>query len=241
MERGITPGLFSRKKRSLLYDDSQHCATFCLSGSSYAVRVGQIDGDGSGISGQKRPAGELCQELDGGCALRKPYDYELTALVILVPEAVAAVERFRQEYDWSAQRGLGPHITVLLPFVEAGPSDVKLLKDLFGACAPFAFQLLGPERFDRYVYLEPHPREPFIELTNRVLCAYPDLQPYDGQFAYEGVIPHLTVAYHEDESVLDRVYCELAGSRVEAVASSVLLMECREECWHRVCEFRLAG
>jgi hypothetical protein len=165
----------------------------------------------------------------------------LTALVILVPEAAAAVERFRQGYDWSGQRGLGPHITVLLPFVEAGPSDIKLLKDLFGACAPIAFQLLGPARFDRYVFLDPHPRGPFIELTNRVLSAYPDLQPYDGKFAYEGVIPHLTVAYHEDESVLERISRELACCRVEAVASSVELMELREERWHQICGFRLGG
>ena len=77
--------------------------------------------------------------------------------------------------------------------------------------------------------------------TTSPICAYPDLQPYDGQFAYEGVIPHLTVAYHEDESVLEHIYRELADCRVDVVASSVDLMELREERWHRVCEFRLAG
>ena len=35
-------------KRSLLYDDSQHCATFALSGSTDVARVGRIAGNGSG-------------------------------------------------------------------------------------------------------------------------------------------------------------------------------------------------
>src|SRR5580658_7197030 len=65
---GLRPGS-SAGKRSLLYDDSQHCATFCISGSGYVARGGQIDGDGSGISGQKRAAGEVCEELNGGCTV----------------------------------------------------------------------------------------------------------------------------------------------------------------------------
>jgi hypothetical protein len=162
----------------------------------------------------------------------------LTALVILVPEADVTVGRFRRRYDWSAERGLGPHITVLLPFIEAAPSDVSRLKELFESQSPIAFAL-RVARFENYVYLEPNPREPFIELTNLVLAAYPDLKPYDGQFAYDGVIPHLTVAYHEDAAVLDRISWELADCRVEAVAKSVVLMECREDWWHPLMEFRL--
>jgi hypothetical protein len=162
----------------------------------------------------------------------------LTALVILVPEADAAVGRFRRRYDWSAERGLGPHITVLLPFIEAAPSDLSLLKELFESKNSIAFEL-RVMLFENYVYLEPNPREPFIELTNLVLAAYPDLKPYDGQFAYDGVIPHLTVAYHEDAAVLDRISGELADCRVEAVAKSVVLMECREEWWQPLIEFRL--
>ena len=163
---------------------------------------------------------------------------QMTALVILVPEACTAVERFRQKYDWSAQRGLGPHITVLLPFIDPSPADVSLLRELCGAHNPIAFELHA-SRFERYVYLAPNPCEPFIELTKRVLAAYPDLKPYDGQFAYDGVIPHLTVAYHEDESVLRQISRELSDCRVCAVARSVVLMECRDDWWHPVVEFRL--
>jgi len=159
--------------------------------------------------------------------------------VILVPEAAPAVEEIRRKYDWSAHHGLGPHITVLLPFIEPTASDIALLEDLFGTQNPIAFELANIKRFEQYVYLEPQPGDPFIELTNRVLSAFPDLKPYDGKFTYDGVIPHLTVAYHEDETVLEQILRELAGCRVNAVARSVVLMECRDDWWYPINEFPL--
>jgi hypothetical protein len=166
----------------------------------------------------------------------------LTALIVPVPEAAPAVDPFRQEYDWSARHGLGPHITVLLPFIErtlVGSTDLTLLRGLFAVQRPIKFELANANRFERYVYLEPVPREPFIELTNQVLAAYPLLKPYGGMFAYEGVIPHLTVAYHDDDSVLDRISSELRYCRVNALARTVVLMECRDDWWHPIDEFPL--
>jgi hypothetical protein len=165
-----------------------------------------------------------------------------TALVIPVSEANEAVGKFREEHDWSAQHGMPPHVTVLLPFREIsqlGASDFRMLEDLFGSRDPISFELKNSQRFNRYVYLRPEPSEPFITLTNEVLTAYPDLKPYGGRFGYDGVIPHLTVAYHHNDAVLDQISGQLEGTRIITVASVVHLMECRNDGWCSIAEFRL--
>ena len=120
-----------------------------------------------------------------------------------------------------------------------GASDFGMLDDLFGSRDPIPFELKNSQRFNRYVYLRPEPSEPFITLTNEVLTAYPDLKPYGGRFGYDGVIPHLTVAYHHNDAVLNQISVQLEGTRIVTVASVVHLMECRNDGWCSIAEFRL--
>ena len=53
-----------------------------------------------------------------------------SALVIVVPEAEPLVSDWRAQYDWSAQRGVPAHITLLYPFAPTEKVDGELLSQL---------------------------------------------------------------------------------------------------------------
>ncbi|HLI32017.1 MAG TPA: 2'-5' RNA ligase family protein [Solirubrobacteraceae bacterium] len=129
--------------------------------------------------------GAAARRLARGLGLHGP-----TALVIPVPVADRLVRR-----DARA-RGLGAHITVLHPFIDArklaDATDVALA-ECFAAAEPFDFVLQDVERFPSVVYLAPDPADPFVALTHAVVERWPERLPYEGRF--DSVVPHLTVAY----------------------------------------------
>jgi 2'-5' RNA ligase len=87
-----------------------------------------------------------------------------TALVIVVPEAEALVSEWRTQYDWSAQRGVPAHITLLYPFAPTERVDDELLsqlRKLFVAEAAISFELARVARFPEVAWLAAEPSEPF--------------------------------------------------------------------------------
>jgi 2'-5' RNA ligase len=118
-----------------------------------------------------------------------------SALVIVVPEAEPLVSEWRAQHDWSAQRGVPAHITLLYPFAPTETVDGQLLSQLralFGSEAPFTFQLPRVAHFPEVAWLAPEPSEPFTALTELIAARFPDYPPYEG--IHEVVVPHLTVA-----------------------------------------------
>src|SRR5262245_40443086 len=118
-----------------------------------------------------------------------------SALVIEVPEAEPLVSEWRAQYDWSAQRGVPAHITILYPFAPTETIDDERLgglRDLFSAHAAFSFALLRVARWPDVAWLAPDPDEPFRALIAAVVARYPEYPPYEG--IHDEVIPHLTVA-----------------------------------------------
>jgi 2'-5' RNA ligase len=94
-------------------------------------------------------------------------------------------------------------VTILFPFVAAAEVDDSLVEDLralFGKHDAFAFALDECRHFPHVLYLAPEPAEPFRRLTEAVAAAYPAHPPYGGVF--EEVIPHLTVAEGDRETLL---------------------------------------
>jgi 2'-5' RNA ligase len=150
-----------------------------------------------------------------------------STLVILVPSAEATVGKLRRKLDRSAAWSVPLHITVLYPFAAPGSMSEELLVRLgavLSGCAPFDFALAEIGWFDeRVMYLAPTPREPFVELTNRIVSEFPEHRPYGG--AYDDVVPHLTIGEGVRPARLRR-----AARRVEprlpikAGASEVCLM-----------------
>jgi 2'-5' RNA ligase len=95
-----------------------------------------------------------------------------SAMVMLVPEAEAAVERWRQELEPSAALGVPAHVTLLYPF--ADPEDIServiaKIAETVGGFGAFDFELDEVRWFDEtVVWLGPHPVEPFVvRLANR--------------------------------------------------------------------------
>ncbi len=171
-----------------------------------------------------------------------------SALTVLVPEADALVERWREDYDPSAAVGVPAHITVLYPFLDPERIDDQVVddvRDLLAGFAPIEYRLSRIATFPNVVYLEPEPDEPFRQLTAAVAERWPDHPPYGGEF--EDVIPHLTVAQPDDETRTRALATEVAVAfdgalplelRAEAV---VLLVEGEDGFWRPHTKLPLGG
>ena len=61
----------------------------------------------------------------------------------------------------------------------------------------------------RVLYLAPEPETPFRELTDALAEAFSDHPPYAGAVAQ--VVPHLTVAWHQD-APMDEIRADIAGA-----------------------------
>lgn len=115
-----------------------------------------------------------------------------SGLFLPVPTAEAHVGKLRQKFDPGS---MPAHVTILYPFVppqSISGAVVDALSELLENIEPFEFTLPDIEWFDeRVMYLAPHPRASFVELTTRVSQRFPGHPPYRGKFGE--VIPHLTV------------------------------------------------
>lgn len=166
-----------------------------------------------------------------------------TALVVTVPEAEALVSDWRAEHDWSAQRGVPAHITILYPFAPTEKVDETLLdelRELFAAESPISFELARVARFPAVAWLAPEPSEPFSALVELVAARFPDYPPYEG--AHDEVIPHLTVAEGGPE-LQDRVEAALAERLpISAHANHVaFLFEGDDGLWSEAHRFPLSA
>ena len=110
--------------------------------------------------------------------------------VIQVP--VPALESIAQG---SARVPVCPHITILGPFVDLHDVDDALVRKISEVLAPvraFDVELAQVGHFDDgLTYLAPVPAEPFIQLTELFVAAFPQWPPYGG--AFEGIVPHLSI------------------------------------------------
>jgi len=136
------------------------------------------------------------------------------------------------------------HITVVAPFAEPSEIDEATLTSLtsvLGKVSAFSFALSDIGWFGRKVtYLAPDPAGPFVELTTRVVSAFPSYVPYGGEFAE--VVPHLTVGEGALHTRLRRATRQLHEQLpVPARAHEVWLMTLGDEraTWKRMHTFLL--
>jgi 2'-5' RNA ligase len=104
-------------------------------------------------------------------------------------------------------------VTLVVPFADSSQVDGLLdrLSKLLASFSPFETALAETARFRGLLYLNPEPREPFIEITEALAEAFPEFPPYGGEF--DEVVPHVTVAQ--------------ADGQVLAAASESLPRSCR--------------
>jgi 2'-5' RNA ligase len=164
-----------------------------------------------------------------------------TGLVVRVPEAEPAVRAWRERLDPGARAGVPAHVTVLFPFLDAGRVDDGVCAEVGEVLArhrPFEVRFERCGRFPGVLYLVPEPDVPFRRLTESVVERWPETPPFGGRFA--DVVPHLTVAQGQDDTVVDKVEADLCG-RLPVVAhvSSVDLLVHDGTRWRQRASFAL--
>ena len=132
-----------------------------------------------------------------------------------------------------------PHVTLVVPFADSSQVDGLLgrLSKLLASFAPFETALAETARFRGLLYLNPEPRESFIEMTEALAEAFPEFPPYGGEF--DEVVPHVTVAQADDQ-VLAAAERELAPQLpVMTRVERVWLVEDAPDGWRRHTAFPL--
>jgi 2'-5' RNA ligase len=135
-----------------------------------------------------------------------------TAIVVLTPQAVPVTGHWYSAHTEAGVDGMGPHITLHVPFVPAERLDLAVEARLCAVLSqfqPFDYQLERLERFaDGVLYLAPEPARPFTELALALQDEVPDYPRYHG--AHDVIIPHGTIAASEDSELLDRIAADVA-------------------------------
>ncbi|MFE7562168.1 2'-5' RNA ligase family protein [Kitasatospora sp. NPDC057500] len=163
-----------------------------------------------------------------------------SALILPVPEAEAVVGPWRERYDPSARLGVPAHVTVLYPFRPADRLDAEVLGDLaelIAAQPAFDLAFTRGGDFPGVHWLAPSAEGAvrLNALTAAVAARWPEHPPYGGRF--EEVVPHLTVAYHDDPGP---IAADLAPHLpLAARAGVVRLLVFDGACWVRRADFPL--
>jgi 2'-5' RNA ligase len=154
-----------------------------------------------------------------------------SAVVVAVPEAGAAVERWLERTaGFKPSHGVPPHVTILFPFVPAsdlGPPVISAVRAIAGRFPPFAIELRELRRWPDVLYLAPEPPEPFVELTEAFVVAYPEHPPYEG--AHDDVVPHLTVAQGDPDPIAAAEIDVLPALPIGAWAVELLVLAQRAQ------------
>ena len=160
-----------------------------------------------------------------------------SAVVVAVPEAADAVDRWREQTcSDKPSIGVPPHVTLVFPFAPAERIDESLIASLgevVSRVEKFELELRETARFPELLYLVPEPPAPFMQLTGAIVGHFPEYQPYEGAFTLNDLVPHLTVAYG-DAAFLDAVETDVSPKLpiVARVQEAVLLEEVEQD-WGR--------
>lgn len=160
-----------------------------------------------------------------------------SAVVVAVPEAAGAVDRWREQTCKDKPSiGVPPHVTLVFPFAPAeriNDALIASLREVVGRVEQFDLELRETARFPELLYLAPEPSAPFMQLTGAIVGHFPDYQPYEGAFTLNDLVPHLTVAYG-DTQFLDEVDADVSPKLpiVRRVQEAVLLEEVEPD-WGR--------
>ena len=118
-----------------------------------------------------------------------------TAVLVLVPEAEAAVGDHRAHLDVAASWGVPAHLSIVYPFVPPAEVDDDVLARLAAAVGTVpAFDCTFPRTAwfgDDVLWLAPDPVAPLLHLIQAVVAAFPAYLPYGG--IHGDPLPHLTV------------------------------------------------
>ena len=155
--------------------------------------------------------------------------------VIIVPvlNAEPIVGKWGKKYDPVALHGIPAHVTLLYPFLDPQyiTSDILAkLGDVFFKVHKFSFTLTRIDTFPGVVYLEPTPKENFVQITQDLVKTFPANPAYGGK--YPEIHPHLTLAQIQNIGETDKVEAEIATD----ILGKLPLTAVAEEAWLMVKE-----
>jgi 2'-5' RNA ligase len=139
-----------------------------------------------------------------------------SVILIPVPSADPAVGEWRKKYDDVALHGIPSHITLLFPFKKPSEITQKIIQKLnalFSHVKQFSFTLDNVNTFPNVIFLEPNPKDKFIELTETIVHNFPDNLPYEGKFP--SINPHLTIGGLREEQKIhylkEKIVCDISN------------------------------
>ena len=152
-------------------------------------------------------------------------------ILVPIPSADPVVGKWREKYDHAALHGIPSHITLLFPFKnweEINSEVINKLNVIFSKCKSFQFSLSQINTFPNVVFLEPSPKEKFIQLTQEIVKFFPENPPYRGN--YQSINPHLTIGQFNPSQDTNKIKEEIAHDihtrlPIKATAQEVWLME----------------
>jgi hypothetical protein len=165
-----------------------------------------------------------------------------SAIILSVPEAEPLVGALRLEGDASAAQGVPAHVTLLYPFVpDPDVGVVEELRFFFAGVDSFPLDFRAVGEFPEVVYLAPEQAKDVHGLTEALCRRWPGYPPYDGLFALEDVVPHLTVVDTPDGALRARARAEVeAGLPVASRAHEASLWVHGPDGWSQLAALPLA-
>lgn len=159
-------------------------------------------------------------------------------ILIPVPAADPVVGYWRKKYDKVANHGIPSHVTLLFPFKEPSlitKNDLIKLNGIFSKIEAFLFTLEKISTFPGVIFLEPKPRNKFIEITEKIVKVFPKNPPYEGKFAT--INPHLTIGQlanpSEAESLKETIRHDIKDKLpIKSTAEEVWLMTEKDGEWN---------
>jgi hypothetical protein len=148
-----------------------------------------------------------------------------TAIVVVVPEADPAVGAVYRARTRAGRQGMPPHVTLLIPFANSESLPLAEVRTVLQTFEPFEFELTQTRRFEPpselILWLVPEPAARFVAMTEALVRAFPEYQPYGGVF--DDVVPHLSVAVSRDARVIEQIEREITqalpiAARAEAAS-----------------------
>jgi len=158
-----------------------------------------------------------------------------SVILIPVPAAISIVGKWREKYDPVALHGVPPHITVIFPFKNPdliNDKIINLIRKFFSKVKQFQLSLVRINTFPGVVYLEPEPKEKFIDLIKGIVNIFPENPPFEGKF--EKIIPHLTIGnkLQNLEQAKTEIYQDIISKLpIKALATEASLMESKDGEW----------
>jgi hypothetical protein len=172
----------------------------------------------------------------------------MSQLLLMVPvlEVEPYVAQLRAQFDPSAKRGLGAHITVLHANLTSGRIEPTFLEQIaagLSSTAAFGYQITRVARFPGTLYLAAEPAAPFELLRKKVMAALPIGERR--RQVNEALVPHVSVVR---KSALDdrEVAIELAATLrrhgpIACTCKELVLLENSSGIWLPAKKFTLSG